>query len=303
MVGGVLMMAVAWVADVNGSAGGASALFSLTWEQLYRLAILMAAIGGALTILRHDWILHEAETLYGNEHAQQLWKDGIPATLDTYLRYVGSGDFQTVTRFWRAGFLGGKDFQGRSDLHLACLMGHPAIVQELLKRGVDPAAATPDGHTPLLLAAVNGNARIIELLSDHKCNPDACASINGCSAIFAAAAKGHVSAVEKLIALGAKVDRSDTANMTPLMAAISQQKFETARLLIKAGANLNRKDETGATLMDYAETFSSSVDIIEKLRNHGVQRTPDIRHSGGGSSWDGHVSVRWETERQREEIE
>jgi hypothetical protein len=84
-------------------------------------SLVLFVFAGTAVILRHEYLLTLYENYLGNDHARRLWAEGIPPVLDTYLRYVGSGDFGMVNRFWLAGISGGADFQGRSDLHLADL--------------------------------------------------------------------------------------------------------------------------------------------------------------------------------------
>jgi hypothetical protein len=294
MVGGVLMMAIAWVADVNGSMGSSTAFFSLTRDQIYRLAVVMFAAGGALTVLRHEWELHDVRSLFGNEASRLLMSEGIPPTIDYYHQYVGRGDYGIVNRFWQAGISGGRDSQGKTDLHIACQMGHPAIVQELLRRGADPLVTTPEGHTSLMMAAVGGNVRIVDILSDHRFALEAGTTDGGCSALYMAAARGHLAATERFIEFGAIIDRPDNANLTPLMAAIAQRHYDVARFLIDAGADVSRRDASGATLLDYAETFACPDDILERIVARGVTRCPDgLNQRSGGCKWDGHVRVGW----------
>jgi len=288
---GVVMGAVAWLADINGSVGSANALFSITWDQLYKLGILTIAVGCVAMILHHDWILHEMEHLSGNEHAQSLWKDGIPVTRDTYYGYVVRGDFPIVNRFWKAGISGGKDYQGRSDLHLACLYGHPAIAQELLRNGADPTATTSDGHTAFMMAALGGHVRILDMLFDHKCGPDA-GTLKGCAAMYLAASQGHTAAVEKLVALGVNIDHADNANLTPLMVALSQRHYEIARILLKSGSDVKRRDASGATLMDYAKAFQAPADIVARLEAHGITVSDqNLISRSQGKDYTGHVRI------------
>lgn len=257
-------------------------------------ALIVFILAAVAVLLRQEYLVSVHEQWFGNEHARELLAEGIPPFLDTYLRYVSNGDFAVVNRFWAAGIIGGKDTQGRTDLHLACLMGHPALVQELLTRGADPTGTTPEGHTALIMAAAGGNARVIEVLSDHRCALDA-GTLRGCSALYSAASRGHAAAVEKLIKLGAKLDRTDDANITPLMAAIAQRHHDVAMILMKAGADIKKKDAAGATLMDYATAFQAPKDLVDYLTAGGVEHSEQgLICSGTGGSWDGHVRLTWE---------
>lgn len=53
---------------------------------------------------------------------------------------------------------------GDTCLHIASLYGHPAIVQEALALGADPAALDEDGSTALHDASASGHADIVTML-------------------------------------------------------------------------------------------------------------------------------------------
>jgi ankyrin repeat protein len=61
----------------------------------------------------------------------------------------------------------GRDYQGRTPLHIAAMRGHKQIVEVLLARGADPALCDNDGWTPLHWAMSGGYAEVVKLLRDH----------------------------------------------------------------------------------------------------------------------------------------
>ena len=58
----------------------------------------------------------------------------------------------------------GPEPDGTTPLHKAVLANDLPGVQKLLRSGANPSAANRYGVTPLSLAAVNGNAALIEIL-------------------------------------------------------------------------------------------------------------------------------------------
>ncbi len=62
--------------------------------------------------------------------------------------------------------------------------------------------------------------------------------------LIAAADKGDMALIERLLAAGAKVDAKDEAGRTALMAATQKNDLPLARRLIAAGSDVNARDVT-----------------------------------------------------------
>lgn len=58
--------------------------------------------------------------------------------------------------------------------------------------------------------------------------------------------------VKKLIDLGANIDAVDTAGDSPLFEAAHEGSFETVRILIERGANINLMNRKNRTSLDLA---------------------------------------------------
>ena len=56
---------------------------------------------------------------------------------------------------------------GSTALMLAALRGHEAVAQLLLQHGADVAAASNNGSTALMLAAQGGHEAVAQLLLQH----------------------------------------------------------------------------------------------------------------------------------------
>ena len=207
----------------------------------FRIGITVFIVAGIYLILRTESKLRELDELLSNKHMRGLWVDGIPPTLDEYIRYVQQGDFGVVNRFWQAGISNVTDSRGRSDLHVSCEAGHAAIVQGILERGGNPKGHDGSGLTPLMLSAIEGRAQVIDVLLQHDCAVNAKSSNDGCSALFIASAYGHDRAIEALLNQGAEVDARDHNNLTPLMASVARKNWNTATLLLGAGIRCARR--------------------------------------------------------------
>ena len=192
---------------------------------------------------------------------------------------------------------------GWTPLHLAVAAGKAEIVRVLVKEGADLTAATEDGRTPLHVAlecapklvpvlrklgapldpgsaaflddvetlaghlddgapmtdlatgtdllswaALGGAVSTARLLLDRGARA-------GGGALFAAAERGHVELVRLLLAAGADVDRRDPdSGCTALHAAVAGSADgaapEIVRLLLDAGADVDATTTDGASALD-----------------------------------------------------
>ena len=62
-----------------------------------------------------------------------------------------------------------KDKDGWTALHWAAWSGMPFVSLELIKAGLDPDQPEGNGYTPLQLAAMRGNDRVVQLLLGYGC--------------------------------------------------------------------------------------------------------------------------------------
>ena len=124
-------------------------------------------------------------------------------------------------------------------------------------------AAQPDlthvgtsGLSALALAADAGNAVAIELLLAAGAPVDARADRAAMTALMLAAGRENPQAVTALLAAGANPKLRTSSGFTALMHAVLENQLENARLLLAAGADLERDRETLlklATDKGYAE--------------------------------------------------
>ncbi|MEX2318359.1 MAG: hypothetical protein WD626_00805, partial [Bauldia sp.] len=102
---GALAVLFGLIADVSGGA----TFWSLTPDDWLRVGLVLIAVFGAVSILRHEYLLHSFGEMWGNEYARKLLQDGIPPYRDVYFQYVRRGDYATVNRFWLAGHVNISD--------------------------------------------------------------------------------------------------------------------------------------------------------------------------------------------------
>jgi uncharacterized protein len=131
---------------------------------------------------------------------------------------------------------------GATALHWAVRANDLELADILLRAGAHVAAANEEGATPLFLAALNGNAPIIERLVQAGADPNASLSATGDTALMIASRTGSVPAVKVLLDHAAKVNSKETwGGTTALMWAVSEHHPDVVKLLVERGADVNAK--------------------------------------------------------------
>jgi len=105
---------------------------------------------------------------------------------------------------------------GVTPMSLACINGNAAIIEKLLKAGVDPNSRLSElGETPLLMASRTGNVEAVKVLLDHGAAVNAKEDSKGDTALIWAAAEGHPAVVKLLIENGADVNARSNIEAAP----------------------------------------------------------------------------------------
>jgi uncharacterized protein len=132
------------------------------------------------------------------------------------------------------------------DPHEAIIVGDKATVEAALSGGWNPNARSPDGFTPLGLAAFFGHEDIFDLLlpmtadvNEQATNPQKVA------AIHAAAAVHNAGMVLKLLRAGADPNLMQADGFSPLHSATQSGDAIMAGLLVLFGADPQLKNAKG----------------------------------------------------------
>ena len=128
---------------------------------------------------------------------------------------------------------------GLTAIHQVAIDGGTELAQLLIYAGANLKATTRlGGYTPLLLAAKNGDAAMIETLLKGGADPNQ-ATTNGTSPLMFAAASGNVAAVKTLLDKGADIAAKEKAmGQTPLMFAAANGRIDVVKLLVGRGADV-----------------------------------------------------------------
>lgn len=145
------------------------------------------------------------------------------------------------------------------DLFEAAAVGRQGRVEEILAADPEAVEATsPDGFSPLGLAAFFGHSRLVELFLAHGADPNR-PSENAMKVAplhSAVAHRGPAAALEMarlLLANGARVDVVQAGGWTPLHQAAASGHEELVRLLRAHGADLTALSDDGRTPQQIAE--------------------------------------------------
>src|SRR5580658_6914543 len=208
---------------------------------------------------------------------------------------VQSNDLETADLLIRAGAkASAANREGATPLMLASVNGNAAMIERLLQAGADPnAALTKFGDTALMMTARTGKADAVKVLLDHSAQVNAKENWGGTTALMWAVSERHPAVVKLLIDHGADVNaqsnfvpsasgrgfegttpvaaKPDQAIeefasgwLTPLMFAAREDDIESARVLVKAGADLNVTGADGKDALSLA-LFNGSYDVADLL--------------------------------------
>jgi len=122
---------------------------------------------------------------------------------------------------------------GRSALHITVARRDKTWLSFLLGKGANPNIADIHRVTPLMLASQNG----------------------------------FVDGIELLIARGARVDEPTETGETPLILAVHRHDTAMIRVLLAAGADPERTDNSGRSAREYAQLDRNSMVLAEFTRH------------------------------------
>ena len=164
-------------------------------------------------------------------------------------------------------------------LHAAAQAGDKEEVLRLIAKGEDVNEYVPWPSTPLYQAALRGHMEVAKLLIEHgaKVNPFPPGenSLHVPTPLDGAIRRGHKDIVVMLLDHGA-----DPNLYLPLGVAAQSDEPEIAALLIQRGADVNGRDSSGSTALNWAS--SSSLAVTRLLLAAGAQ--VNVKNCNGDTS-------------------
>lgn len=169
---------------------------------------------------------------------------------DDFFRAIKRDDAHEVAALLRRGFDANTlDPQLRHGLLSALDEPSERVLEVLLDwPGTKVDERTPQGETPLMIAALRGNLSAArKLIARH-------ADVNkpGWTPLHYAATNGHREMIELLLEHHAYIDAESPNGSTPLMMAAQYANAQTVQLLLDAGADPRVKNQQQLTAIDFA---------------------------------------------------
>lgn len=139
-------------------------------------------------------------------------------------------------------------------------------VKSFLDSGLDPNTRDPrdkENSTVLMVAAMVGQTKVIELLLDHRADVDARTN-HGRTALMWGAWRGRNEAVKALLAKGADINAVDDAGVSALFLSIGANQPAVVKTLVANGARTDITPESSRSLWGFA-LHSKCNECIEAL--------------------------------------
>ena len=157
------------------------------------------------------------------------------------------------------------------EIYEAAAAGDLTRVKSLVDK--DPTLAksySPDGFPVLALACVFGHKAVAELLLRKGADVNAVATNpTGYTALTGAVASGHAEIAEWLVQNGANVNYRYATGYTPLLTAAANGRLEIVRMLLDNGADLHAKTNDGKDALTFAEERKHK-EVADFLKSRGL---------------------------------
>ncbi|XP_064004342.1 CARD- and ANK-domain containing inflammasome adapter protein-like [Pogoniulus pusillus] len=154
-----------------------------------------------------------------------------------------------------------KDKKGRTALHRAAEEGHGDAVKALLRCGAYMYSVDTKGKTPLHLAAQSGHSHILKMLLKE----EARSYKNQHNFLHLVALKDESRLAKMLLRAGACVDGRDERGQTALGYAVSQGSENTAKVLLEAGARVDSNIVQRAFNSNHPSIFKTLLEYSKDL--------------------------------------
>ncbi len=145
------------------------------------------------------------------------------------------------------------------------------MIRTLIERGAKPDITNHVGATPMTLAAAAGYKDILNLLINKRVKIDT----ENNYPLHRAVNNGHTGSVEILLKNGADVNRKNENGQTPLHIITSCygtawiNRFDIIDILMKNGAEINKRDAKGNTPLYYA-VETGDIKLVDTLLSYGA---------------------------------
>ncbi|XP_009331357.1 PREDICTED: ankyrin repeat domain-containing protein 6 isoform X1 [Pygoscelis adeliae] len=184
-------------------------------------------------------------------------QDVVAVLSERLLIAAYKGQVENVVQLINKGAKVAVTKHGRTPLHLAAHRGHLHVVQVLLKAGCDLDIQDDGDQTALHRAAVVGNTDVIATLIQEGCALDRQDKVTGKSkALWDGSWHGFSQSAKVLVKAGANVLAKNKAGNTPLHLACQNSHSQSTRVLLLGGSRADLKNNAGDTCLHVAARYN-----------------------------------------------
>jgi ankyrin repeat protein len=261
---------------------------------------------------RNEWNVGDIAEVFDYAFAESQFKDSARLAepnaqqmkLYSRLRDDQYAGHPAIT-CWQMGVgINTADESGKTLLHLVLERRHYHLCSMLLDSGAEADIATPNGTSPLLIAAENGApAKIIQALLDRGADINR-VCVGGDTALFVTirrhfnlfkmgephllfASELQSRTVELLLQQGAEIELPFSNHaVTALDLAAATGSHAVVLMLLQAGADVNRQNKAGETALMHAAFAinvckDSCIQTVQLLLEHGAD--PELKNVAGNT--------------------
>ena len=166
------------------------------------------------------------------------------------------------------------DTKGNTCLHCAAgALCNSETLQAIIDHGADVNATNKDGKTALLIACLEGNKYVIDILLNAGANPRSADTTGYTCLHYAVLVRQYVFPKETLktfIDHGADVNAINKDGKTALLIACMKRNEHAINVFLNADANPSTADTTGDTCLHYAVSEFCSRETLQTIIHHGA---------------------------------
>ena len=179
-----------------------------------------------------------------------------------------------------------RDKRGCTRLHNACQSGQPKLVRFLIENGADVRLKNDGGQSPLDIAVSNGHTKAVQALLES-IPASSIPEIWDSPVLHTAVKRKDAVMASLLIRHGADVNRRDANSMTALHIAAMYGFITIIYLLLQSNADISIPGQLGRTPLHEAVSWGK-LDVVQILLYHGANVR--ARDSAGLTPLHGAVS-------------
>ncbi len=159
---------------------------------------------------------------------------------------------------------------GLTALYVACSNGSLDIAKVLVDAGANVNLKTTAGFSPLYVAVVQKHQPVVEYLLTKGVSINEKYGSNGFTALYASCSIGSLNIAKVLVDAGANVNLKITEGFSPLYVAVLQKHQPVVEYLLTKGASVNEYNGSNGLTALYEACINGSLDIAKVLVDAGA---------------------------------